>query len=80
MHLILKAHGYADKPLDLDPGASSPVVVTLEKAAGGHDRDRGREKVAATPERDQHPRDTQKGSGKSSGRSSSKDSYKAMGD
>jgi len=81
-HLILKARGYADKALDLDPTAASPVVVTLEKAAGGHDRDRdrGREKVATTPERDQHPRDTLKGSGKSSGRSSSKDSYKAMGD
>jgi hypothetical protein len=77
-HVILKARGYADKPLDLDPQGASPVVVTLEKTGHGRDRDTATATATATAtdhDNDHKPRDSQHGTGKRG-----KDSYKMMGD
>jgi serine/threonine protein kinase len=41
--VILKARGYADKTLDLNPKQPDPIAVTLEKAARDHGKRKGSE-------------------------------------
>jgi hypothetical protein len=42
-HAVLKAHGYADTRIDIDPGKPEPMSVKLERVVRDRDRDRDRE-------------------------------------
>ena len=71
--IVLKARGYADRTVKLDPAKPSPVKVTLEKAA--------REKVAGTASSNPAGTGKKKGSDITGGKQSAGPSgYKMMGD
>jgi serine/threonine-protein kinase len=75
-HAVLKARGYADKRIDIDPSKPEPLSIKLERVAQNRDHDRDREHTA-TKHKTTESGETKpnKGEGKPN-----KDGYRMMGD
>jgi len=73
-HAVLKAHGYADKRVDIDPGRPEPMSVKLERIV----REREREHTTTTTKR----KTTELGETKPNkvDTKPNKDGYRMMGD
>jgi len=71
-HAVLKAHGYADKRIDIDPSKPEPMSVKLERIARDHERDHATTKRKTTESGETKPN---KGETKPN-----KDGYRMMGD
>ena len=76
--IVLKAHGYADRTVKLDPAKPSPMKVTLDKVTV---EKTAREKVAPTASNNAASSSKKKGSDITGGKQSANPSgYKMMGD
>jgi hypothetical protein len=75
-HAVLKAHGYADKRIDIDPSKPEPLSIKLDRVAQNRDHDRDRDHTA-TKRKTTESGETKpnKGEGKPN-----KDGYRMMGD
>jgi hypothetical protein len=74
--VIIKAHGYADKTVKLDPANPDPVSVTLDRSAS-HDHDTGMNNANAGA--NANAGNKKKGSGNTGGKKDPS-GYKMMGD
>ncbi len=70
-HAILKARGYADKRIDIDPSKPEPMSVKLERIVRDHDHDH------ATPKRKTELGEAKPNKGETK---PNKDGYRMMGD
>ena len=68
----MKARGYADKRIDIDPSKPEPLSIKLERVAQNRDRDHSATKHKTTESGETKPN---KGEGKPN-----KDGYRMMGD
>jgi hypothetical protein len=77
-HAVLKAHGYADKRIDIDPSKPEPMSVTLERLARDHDRDHATPKHKTADLGEAKPNKGETKPAKTE--TKNKDGYRMMGD